>query len=571
MKHFVLQRELKNCCLLFCCALFFAATFFANVTAHAQDNSAQSAVQISAQLAQAKSAYDARNAVQAISLYTAFLDKNANDPRATEARYYLAESYLQINDYAGAGLQYKTILDTKPDSEFGTLALFRIGEIPYLLEKYDFAKPQLLSFIEKRPYDACNRFALYYLGDIAMQCNSVEEAAYYFGECAQLFPNGERFGDCKLGMAWVKEQQNAITEADAIYRELSLDTTKPQAEEALCRWGCAQAKRGETAAAIATLESFLTRYPTSSLRPFAQEKLATLASTSPIAPAISTTTISTTTTPITAETRPSSRSKLAPLAPQTTTPTSTARSVDFSDPRKVLQSARTQLKNRQYAQVEQLLTQLLAHDITGNIAAEALFLRADALLALKRTSEAMSLYEEILADYPSCRQYADSLWALGLIYERRGDSVAASDYFTRLVEDYQDFAHLDGALYYLAWNEIENGSSNRAVSHLQKIDRGYSQGTYWSHAVWTLAWLAYQAKNSDVANEYINKVLARAPDEAIYDRVLYLKGKLAIEAGTLNVASAAFQELRKSRPESPLRDAADQAAATVRASNERIR
>ncbi|MGL4943505.1 MAG: tetratricopeptide repeat protein [Thermoguttaceae bacterium] len=821
------------------------------------------------QLAQAKAAYDAKNAVQAVALYSDFLGKFPNDARASEARYFLAESYLQMQDYANAGTQYKTLMDASPTSEYGRLALFRIGEIPYLLEKYDVAKSFLKSFVEQFQYDACNRFAIYYLGDIAMQQGNVDEAAYYFSECMRLFPTGDRFADSKLGMAWVKERQNDFAGADAIYSELTSNATNPVAEEALCRWGTVQHQRGENTKAIETLSSFIARYPASSWKPYAQmqlaetyrdegrfaEALTTLQTISPITdevrlvqascyfglgrgseadailrvveqnpafadeaalvradasytaqdwrdaiaryerllqtqynPAAQRVTVNYFTktsegglklladnkvmraaqrlvlayaasgandqaialytslrsyargnaarqavvdetytliskmispslltppnsgnvatsgsdeeklqraaqryaqqdysgalaivepllgmqyltiptprmtisyqhqgvstapptipgmspipvavdpnkltlaslqqacslltlcyalkgdavranaamemlktrvaagdsvgqeivqqtqqlltqivakSPAMASTTPS-RGGLVPLSQTGMPPTNPAASppLDGGDYRKTLQTARTLVKNRQYAQADAMLTQLLAQDVSGTVAAEATFLRAETLVALKKTGEAIPLYESILKDYPSSRQCPDALWALGTLYERRGDSTAASDYFARIVEDYSDFGQIDGALYYLAWNEIENGSVSRATSYLQRIDRNYPQGAYWSHAAWTMAWLAYRSKNSEQARHYIDKIFAATPDESIYDRVLYLKGRLAMENQSWAIANAAFQELRRARPDSPLRDAADHDISIVRSTSAKQR
>lgn len=225
-------------------------------------------------------AYKARQFSQAATDLNSFAATYPQHEKRVEALYYLAESYLELKDYVNAGTIYKQVLDVGLANNFAQTASFRIGEIPWILGRYDMAKQYLLEHLRKLPQDVNNRFVLYYLGDIAMHADSPKEAEYYFTEAIrfdselQIPAKGEVLNHCRLGLAWAKNRLGLYLDSDALYREIAQSPTNPLAEEAYCSWGIAQYERHAYAESIATLNTLLQRWPTGQKRQAAMETLA---------------------------------------------------------------------------------------------------------------------------------------------------------------------------------------------------------------------------------------------------------------------------------------------------------
>ena len=224
--------------------------------------------------------YNARQYVAAVEGFRSFLNVYPNDPRRIEATFRLAESYRELQDYANAGTNYDIVMQAGLGNEYARQALFRVGEIPYLLGAYDQAKPLLLNYLTSLNQDPNLVFVLYYLGNIGLAQNSPAEAEYYFQLGLEFDdwltgpPKGERRNESRLGLAMAKNRLGKYAEADDLYRQLALDPVNPLAADAYGRWGLSQYDRHAFSEAASTLQSFLGKYPTSVLRSLAEETLA---------------------------------------------------------------------------------------------------------------------------------------------------------------------------------------------------------------------------------------------------------------------------------------------------------
>jgi outer membrane protein assembly factor BamD (BamD/ComL family) len=221
--------------------------------------------------------------------------------------------------------------------------------------------------------------------------------------------------------------------------------------------------------------------------------------------------------------------------------------------RKVLRECNTLFTSGRFDQVDTKLRELLAARPSEAVAAEALLLQSKAVFKLGRDPEAIALLESILDQYPTSAQAAETLWHLGFYYyETCGDSANAVKYFQQIIEQFPNSKNIDGALYYVALDDLENGNGRIANTNLLRIDRNHQNGRYWSHALWTLAYQAYNKRNYTQAEVYVQKILNHPPDIAVLDRTLYLKGQLALKKNEFDTAFVAFREIGKLCPESPL-------------------
>ncbi len=195
------------------------------------------------------------------SAFSDFLSRYPNHIHTSAAKYYLAESYLYLQDYVNAERYYRELTSLNMDTnEQARIAFFRLADIPYIQGQYAVAKPRLEAFVERFPHDKCLQYVLYYLGDIAMQSDKPLEAEHYFDQSAGMFPEGDHYVESQIGLAWAKNQLGKQTEADAIFDRMMRNTNPAVSEPATYQWGVALFERGDYANAINVLSQFQSKY-----------------------------------------------------------------------------------------------------------------------------------------------------------------------------------------------------------------------------------------------------------------------------------------------------------------------
>lgn len=210
-------------------------------------------------LASARKMFEAREYDAAKLLLDVYLEAKPQGPAATEARFYLAESFMSLGKYADAEKNYDLLLKTAPKTTYAKAAEFRLAEMPYLQDKFAVAKPQLEAFIEKYPHDSNLQFVLYYLGEIALRAKSYAEAEHYFRQSVRMFPEGEKNLESRVGLALTLGLDGKKTESvqlfgelatkDERFREMLKDGLLPEAEAFLkssLYLGPAESKTPET-------------------------------------------------------------------------------------------------------------------------------------------------------------------------------------------------------------------------------------------------------------------------------------------------------------------------------------
>jgi TolA-binding protein len=234
----------------------------------------------------------------------------------------------------------------------------------------------------------------------------------------------------------------------------------------------------------------------------------------------------------------------------------TTQQISETEQRRIIRECNSLLKSQRYEQIDSKLRELLQFNVSTEILPEALLLRAKALTAIGNEREGIKLFERVKTEFTTSPQYKDALWNLGLYYEMSGDSIKSVEYFQLLIDEFPNYKDIDGALYYVALDDIESGNGRKGMSYLLRIYRNYQAGQYWSHAAWTLAYEEYKKRNYTQAEIYLQKTLQHPPDYSILDRTLYLKGEIALKKKDYIIASQAFQEVINLCPDSNLiRDA----------------
>jgi len=234
---------------------------------------------------------------------------------------------------------------------------------------------------------------------------------------------------------------------------------------------------------------------------------------------------------------------------------------------RLLREAKSQFRQREFAQANVRLTELIASNPGEAILTEALLLQGKSQFQLGRERDSVATLERIVYEFPRSAEAPEALWSLGLYYESGGDSFIAVDYFQMLVDQFPNFQHIDGALFFLAADDLMHGNGRIATTYLTRIHRNHRNGLYWSHAAWTLAHEAFKRRQYAEAERLIQEILRHPPDVAILDRVLYLRGELALRRNDFESAFLAFREVVKLTPYSPL---AHHATANARLAAQRV-
>ena len=152
--------------------------------------------------------------------FRAFLADHPHDQRAQLARFYLAESLVQLGDLAAAAELFAGLRQST-DADLARKALFRAGEANYLSGRTDEAERDLRAFSERYREDKLNRYALAYRGEIAPVEDKAAEAARLFKTALDRFPDGPLAEDCRFGLARTCHKQDQFDEARRRLAELA--------------------------------------------------------------------------------------------------------------------------------------------------------------------------------------------------------------------------------------------------------------------------------------------------------------------------------------------------------------
>ena len=151
---------------------------------------------------------------------------------AAKARFYLAESLLQLHQFDEAAQAFRQFVEAAPQDRLAGKARFRAGEATYLAGHYDQARAALEGFVQDFPDDRHNEFALAYLGDVALRGNDFPKAEQLYAEALRRFAQGVMADDCRFGLARALEAQGRREEARRLFLAVAAKPTSQLADQA---------------------------------------------------------------------------------------------------------------------------------------------------------------------------------------------------------------------------------------------------------------------------------------------------------------------------------------------------
>jgi cellulose synthase operon protein C len=198
--------------------------------------------------------------------FSAFLTKYADHKQATRARFYLAESLVQLRQYQPAAQQFHEFLTAAPADKLARKALFRAGESSYLASQWEPAEQDLKAFLAAHADDPLNAYVLPYLGDIAAKKRDYATAQHYFAQGLRQFPQGAMQDDCRFGLARALDERGDRDQARRLYLALSAKPSSGWADEAQYRLGVSYYTSGDYAQALDCFRKFDQAFAKSRLR-----------------------------------------------------------------------------------------------------------------------------------------------------------------------------------------------------------------------------------------------------------------------------------------------------------------
>jgi TolA-binding protein len=215
------------------------------------------------QYAVAAGHYDRGRWDLAIESFRGFLNEHADHARASQARFFLAESLVQTRQFAEAAQQFRDFLAKQPDPRYARKALFRAGESSYFAGQWEAADSDLRKFQSQDSKDKLNAYVLAYLGDVALRKKDAPDAEKWFNEGLKKFPLGPLQDDCRYGLARALDLQQNHEEARRLYVALAAKQNSPLADDAQFRLGASQFATHDYDVADKTWAALEATFPTS--------------------------------------------------------------------------------------------------------------------------------------------------------------------------------------------------------------------------------------------------------------------------------------------------------------------
>ena len=199
--------------------------------------------------------------------FQVFLTDHPQHEKTPQARFYLAESLVQLGKPDEARRLFAELLEHNADSALARRALFRRGEASFLAGNDEQARRDLEAFHAQYPDDELAAYVLPYLGELALRSGETAKAIKFYDAATSRYPQGPLAEECRFGIARAEEQLGHVDKAQQEYEELAKDVYAPLADKAQLQLAILHNTAGRYAEALTLLETFGERFKDSQLTP----------------------------------------------------------------------------------------------------------------------------------------------------------------------------------------------------------------------------------------------------------------------------------------------------------------
>ncbi len=206
----------------------------------------------------------------AIETFEDYLKKYPEHKNVPLARVYLAQAYVNKQDYKQARIVLRDFLKKHPQSKNVSQAMYRVAECSYFLEDYPSAIREFQAFLKKSPNDPLTEWVYPYLADSYLRTNDAKQAETVFRLSLTKFPQGRFVEDSRFGLARSLELLNRSQEAIAEYQQLIKNPQGKRIAEAMFNLGMLYFQQNDFRKTAETFTQLVEKYPENTLVPLAQ-------------------------------------------------------------------------------------------------------------------------------------------------------------------------------------------------------------------------------------------------------------------------------------------------------------
>ncbi len=207
------------------------------------------------QFAVAAAHYSAHRWQLAADEFATFLEQAPLHAQVAAARFFRAESLVQLREYEPARAELRRYLEQFPKGKYVRQAEYRVGELGYFLSDGKQARADLQGYLRSYPDDPLNAATLAYLGELSLDAGDADFAVRYFRQAIEQFPKSERLVPYQFGLARALEKTGEHAEAGQLFAQLA-EGKNDLHGDALFHLAACRYAQGEYPQALADLERF---------------------------------------------------------------------------------------------------------------------------------------------------------------------------------------------------------------------------------------------------------------------------------------------------------------------------
>jgi tetratricopeptide (TPR) repeat protein len=189
--------------------------------------------------------------------------------RTHDARFYLGESLIQLQDYAKAVATYQQFLAVaEPHDANRVRAHFQLGVAAFAMQDWRLANQALRTFLTasspaEAGHDGLRRSAQRRLADVCFELKKYEEAANLYRTFAEAKDDPEDHWEALYGQARSLELAAKHDEAEQLYLLIAESSKPPHGDRALLALGLMEHSRGQFQKSLANFHCLNDQFPSS--------------------------------------------------------------------------------------------------------------------------------------------------------------------------------------------------------------------------------------------------------------------------------------------------------------------
>ncbi len=206
----------------------------------------------------------------AIETFEDYLKKYPDHKNVPLAKVYLAQGYVNQQNYKQARVVLRDFLKKHPKNKNESQAMYRVAECSYFLEDYPAAIKEFQTFLKKSPDDPLTEWVFPYLADSYLRAGNAKQAEEVFRRSLKKFPQGRFLEDSRFGLAQSLERLNRPKEAITQYQLLIKAPQSQRVAEAMFNLGMLYFQQKEFSKTAEIFTQLVEDYPDNALVPLAQ-------------------------------------------------------------------------------------------------------------------------------------------------------------------------------------------------------------------------------------------------------------------------------------------------------------